>query len=100
MTEWVASVLRFTAFPPATEITINPDQWWLAVTGELPDRVVMEPKISQYQYLGTYNEGQLSLGISPTRLDWLWAAQESSSDSDNTIDFMPILGQFSEKVDE
>lgn len=100
MSEWDVSSLRLTVFPPAIEMTVNPDKWWLAVAGEPPDRVLAKPKLEQYRILGNYNEGQLSLTINPTRLDWRWTAEKDDSGGESEGNLMPVLGGFDEKVVE
>jgi hypothetical protein len=68
---WEAEVLRLTCFQAPSAI-LQHSTWWSDVTGDSPENRVQQPKKGIYQDNGPFANGNLSLRIEPTRIDWIF----------------------------
>ena len=81
---WLATQLRFTAFPTGSAV-VDPDKWWQAVAQGDPDHVQLQPKVNVAEFRGEFGEGQLVLGINPSRIDWIYLAKEDEFGLSQTL---------------
>jgi len=68
--DWQAASLRFTGFlAPSAEVAA--DTWWTDVVGEEPETRTVKPKTGEQRAEGPFQNGQMTLSVSPGRIDWL-----------------------------
>jgi hypothetical protein len=92
MPTWQAQLLRLTTFvdSPASKDTV--EVWWEQVVGEEPDNSKAQPKLLQYIFDVQYGLGQLRLQVHPTRIDWLYGANDASEFEAQLGTFAAALG--------
>jgi hypothetical protein len=87
---WKVFSLRLTTFPsPSAEIS-PPVDWWTRLMGDKPDSSTLRPKELAQIDMGTFIEGEFSLHVQPTRIDWRLSIK---NDSEELKEF-PHLGEF------
>ncbi len=76
--KWQAETLRVTAFPsPAA--TIAEPTWWSDLTGETPENRTTRPRERVFIEQGSWGGRRLTLGMNPTRIDWVFGGIEDDS---------------------
>lgn len=76
--EWQAETLRVTVFPSPTA-TIAQPTWWSDLTGETPEKRITRPREGVFIEQGSWGGRKLSLGMNPTRIDWVFGGIEDDS---------------------
>ena len=82
---WETEVLRFTAFPVPSAANIQ-SSWWSDLTGQQPETELNQAKLGTKHIEGVYGNGNFILELSPSRIDWLLAAN---------IPDRPVIGSIS-----
>jgi hypothetical protein len=84
ITGWTVQLVRLTFFPAGRQ-TVDPDLWWQAVVGELPDQIQAWPRQQRAALESDYGLGRLKLEILPDRATWKYEVQPASESDDETL---------------
>lgn len=76
--DWQAETLRVTVFP-SPSATISQPTWWSDLTGETPENQTTRPREGVFIEQGSWGGRKLSLGMNPTRIDWVFGGIEDDS---------------------
>jgi hypothetical protein len=68
---WQTQTLRLTAFPSPSVQIIQPT-WWHDLMGEEPENRSLQPRKGGLREEGPFADGNLILGVAPTRIDWFY----------------------------
>ena len=68
---WRVESLRLTAFPSPSAQIIEPT-WWHDLRGEEPESRISQPRRGGLKEEGPFADGNLILGVEPTRIDWFY----------------------------
>jgi hypothetical protein len=71
--QWQAHQLRLTVFPPPDANDRRPE-WWQRMTGTEPSESTTDRKRSTSLVSGEFGGGNLTLGLTPERIDWILTA--------------------------
>jgi len=78
LSAWQVESLRMTAFPsPAAQIEAEP-RWWTYLVGEPSETQVTQRKQGIRREEGSFANGRLLLTIQPSRVDWLYRAEDDA----------------------
>lgn len=96
LSEWQPEMLRLTAFPsPADQI--GQQDWWHDLVGSPADKTEIDNRVGVRTEEGLLDDGQLSLSVHSTRIDWRYRA---NSPEDLIIaNMFPVLGPFPAYLD-
>lgn len=78
LSDWQTETLRLTAFP-SPSATIGQPTWWSDLTGETPENRTTRPREGVFVEQGNWGGRKLSLGMNPTRIDWVFGGIEDDS---------------------
>jgi hypothetical protein len=95
LSEWKSILLRLTAFPSPNDSSFDGESWWEKVTGYAPDTKTEQSKATEKIHQGTFEDGILTLSLSPLRINCEYAA---ASEQFLTKEDFPVLGSFVEQV--
>lgn len=90
---WSAQILRATVFP-TKPVEVDGLKWWEELIGHVPDTTVSRPKAGELKEQGQYEGSNLTLSVSPTRVDW-WYTGVSDSEREEENPFS-VMGTFPE----
>jgi hypothetical protein len=74
--KWTAEQLRVTCFT-SDQVGEGQVSWWSAITNSQPESSTARPALGTYTAQGPFMEGQLTLAISPGRIDWVLSGRQS-----------------------
>lgn len=69
LSEWLAEVVRATAFPSAGA-EFSAENWWSHLVGEAPESKTVQPRIGELKEEGAFEGARLTLKVQPGRIDW------------------------------
>ncbi len=90
LSDWQTETLRVTAFP-SPSATIGQPTWWSDLTGEAPESRTTRPREGVFIDQGNWGGRTLSLGINPTRIDWVFGGIEDDSPSSIFSDSLNVF---------
>jgi len=92
--EWLATVLRLTAFSDTAE-SLSGDGWWESIVGKPSEEQTKRISLV-VQELGPYASGRLVLTIQPSIIDWRLVPPETEEIPSEGV---PTIGGFSQGLD-
>ncbi len=93
--EWFAWTLRITVFPSPPDEEFDSSGWWLELMEAPPDTHVSKPAMRVLQDEGRFLDGELSLALSPGRIDLVLQQDKSKMFEEDTV---PTLGAMDEAL--
>ena len=92
ISDWEVESLRVTAFP-AQNAEVKPDDWWQGVVGTAPETQLVQAKLGEKRFQGTFENGQLTLRLQPGRIDWL-LSRRTNTDQAESGELISSVGKF------